>query len=294
MARILIVAILKPMSRLPLSVLYIFSDVLFFSLYYLLPYRKKVVIKNLQNSFPDKNKKEIRKICRKFYKHLCDLLVETIKIPGLNEREARKRFTVENPEELNKYYALGKNMIVIGGHYNNWELAAAVTPLYLKHDCLGIYRPLKNEAFNQYIAESRSKFGLQLIPKKGIVKHIHPSAGKKPFLTFFLSDQVPKKSSSTYWTQFLNQETGVPVGGGVFANRYQYPVVYGQMTKEKRGHYKLRFKILDSEPQSSSPEEILEKFTRELENQILHRPEFWLWTHKRWKRKRPKEENSSN
>ena len=282
------------MSRLPLSVLYFFSDVLFFFLYYLFPYRKKVVMKNLQNSFPDKNKNEIRKICRKFYKHFCDLLVETVKIPGLSESEARKRMRVENPEILDTYFAQGKNMIIIAGHYNNWELAAAVTPLYLKHDCLGIYRPLKNAAFNEYIAKSRSKFGLQLVPKKEIVKHIHPSAGNSPFLTFFLSDQVPKESSSTYWTQFLNQETGVPVGGGVFATRYNYPVVYGQVTKEKRGYYKLRFKILVRDPKLSSPEEILEKYTRELENQILQRAEFWLWTHKRWKRKRPKEDNSPN
>lgn len=285
--KLLIFLIIKPLSRLPFSVLYFISHLLFVILFYVFPYRKKVVMTNLRNSFPHKSEKDRKVIAKKFYKHFCDLIVEAFKVPGLSEKEARKRVTMENPEILEKFYAKNKNVIAITGHYNNWELAAAVIPIFLKHKAFGLYAPLRNKDFNQFMVRSRSKFGLELIPKKEASQKIKAGKEFQPSIFFFLSDQVPKNPRRAYWTKFLNQDTGVPFGAGIYAARYDCPVIYCEINKVSRGHYHMRFEIIEEHPVQSSAEDILEKFTRKLEVQILKEPAYWLWTHRRWKRKKP-------
>nr|MBS0038359.1 lysophospholipid acyltransferase family protein [Saprospiraceae bacterium] len=267
--------------------LYFISNLLFVVFFYLLPYRKKVVMTNLRNSFPEKSKRERKAIAKDFYKHFCDLIVEALKVPGLSEKEARERISVENPEILEKFYAKNKSVIAIAGHFNNWELAAAVIPLYLKHRGQGLFSPLRNRVFNDYMVKSRSKFGIELIPKREVTQRLESGKDNPPSVTFFLSDQVPKNPRRAYWTKFLHQDTGVPFGAGIYAVRYDCPVIYGKINKVSRGHYRIRFEIIESNPTQSSAEDILEKFTRKLEAQILKEPAHWLWTHKRWKRKKP-------
>ena len=287
LSKLVINVVLYPLSRLPFSIIYRLSDGLFFFIYYLFPYRKKVVFNNLRNSFPEKSKTEIRQIARAFYSHFCDLILESIKAPGLSELEASKRLVVENPELLNNLYANHKNVIVMAGHYNNWEWGATMIALFIKHRCVGIFQPLRNEVFNKYITQSRGRFGMGLVPKKEFFREIDPVEGEQPKAIFFLSDQVPKNPYKTFWTQFLNQETGVPYGAGVYAVKHNYPVLYGQIIKEKRGFYRLKLELIEKNPVNSQPEEILQKYSNLLESQILENPQFWLWTHKRWKRKKP-------
>ncbi|TVQ50648.1 MAG: hypothetical protein EA362_01855 [Saprospirales bacterium] len=286
-SKMVIVLVLNPLSRLPFSVIYVISDLLFFLVYYLIRYRKKVVLNNLRNSFPEKSEKEINKIAREFYKHFCDLILESIKLPGLTDAEAKKRMVIEGQEIFQELYDRNRNIIPMSGHYNNWEWAASMIPTFINYRCFGIFKPLKNKTFNDYITHTRSRFGMGMVSKKEFYREIVPVIGEKPKAIFFLSDQLPQNPYKTYWTEFLNQETGFPYGAGIYAVKYNYPVVYGKIFKEKRGFYRLKIELINDNPANSSPEELLKKYSDLLESQILDNPQYWLWTHKRWKRSKP-------
>jgi len=286
-SKMVIVLVLSPLSRLPFGVIYRISDLLYFLVYYLIRYRKKVVFNNLRNSFPEKSEKEINKIAREFYKHFCDLILESIKLPGLTDAEVKKRMVVEGQEIFQELYERNRNIIPMAGHYNNWEWAASMIPLFINYRCFGIFQPLRNKTFNDYITRTRSRFGMRMVSKKEFYREIEPVMGEKPKAVFFLSDQLPKNPYKTYWTEFLNQETGFPYGAGIYAVKYNYPVVYGQIIKEKRGFYRVKIELIDENPANTSPDEILKKYSDLMESQILDKPQYWLWTHKRWKRKKP-------
>lgn len=286
-SKLVILVVLNPLSRLPFGVIYFVSDGLFLLIYYLVGYRKKVVFNNLRNSFPEKSEGEIKKIAKGFYRHFCDLIVEAIKVAGLSREEMIKRMHIENTELVEDLYKKNKNIIVMAGHYNNWEWAATAVPAFINHRCKGIFNPLKNKEFNDYISVSRSKFGMELVSKRKFYNELIPVSGEKPKAVFFLSDQLPKNPYKTFWTDFLNQETGFPYGAGVYAIKYDYPVVFGEVHKEKRGYYKIRMKVITEYPLKTSQDEILEKYSQLLEQQIINNPQFWLWSHKRWKRSKP-------
>lgn len=282
----LVTVVLKPLSRLPFGVLYFISDLLYLPIRYLIGYRKKVVWSNLKTCFPDREHSSLKKTMNGFYRHFCDLIVETVKLGSIRKEDALKRCKVLNPELMNDLYEEGKSIIVIAGHYNNWELAAMVQPLFFKYKGLGIYSPLRNPTLDSYIRETRSRFGMELVPKKRTLKTMLTEVEKGPVATCFLSDQSPKRSQNAYWTQFLNRETGIPFGAGAYAVRYDMPVVYGGMEKVKRGHYEITFKLITKNPREMGAEGILESYNKLLESEILKKPEYWLWSHKRWKHKR--------
>ena len=250
-------------------------------------YRKKVVIKNLKETFPEKSDSELRSIRFKFYRHFYDLISETIKTTGMGEKEAYKRCRITNPELLNRFYDENKSLIAIGGHYNNWELAAFVQPLYTKLYTLGIYSPLSNKTIDRFMVKSRGKFGMELVPKRQTVRRMEDCIAKQPTVTYFLSDQCPKNPYRAFWTTFLGRDTSFPYGAGVYASKYNLPVIYGRVEKVSRGKYELTCILLEENSAEEGPDVILEKFSRELEAQIIEKPEYWLWTHKRWKRQKP-------
>ena len=289
MSKILFYLILKPLSYLPYWVLYGISNFLSFVFYHLIPYRKKVVLANLTNSFPDKSEEEIKHICKRFYDHLCDLIVESIKLFSITQKQIDARFKVNNPETLLPYFEQGKDVIIVGGHYNNWEMLASGIDQQVAHDTVGLYTKLSNAFFDAKMKSSRSKFGLRMVTTKDSFAYFKEKHDV-PRMTIFGADQSPTYSKSVYWTTFLSQETAVALGTERFAKKYDLPVVYGAINKVKRGHYSLDISILCEQPKETKEGEITELHTRKLETQIIDQPEFWLWTHKRWKRQRKENE----
>ncbi len=240
---------------------------------------------NLRNSFPKKSGQEIKTICREFYRHLCDLIVESIKLFSISDKQISKRFTVNNPEILQPYFDQAKDIIIVGGHYNSWEMLAAGIHQQLPFDTVGLYSKLSNAFFDKKMKESRSAFGLRMVTTKdsfAYFKEEHTT----PRMTIFGADQSPTYSKNVHWMTFLSQDTAVALGTERFAKKYDLPVVYGAIIKGKRGHYSLDISILSDNPKETADGEITELHTKTLEKQILAQPQYWLWTHKRWKRKR--------
>jgi KDO2-lipid IV(A) lauroyltransferase len=247
-----------------------------------------VVLANLHNSFPDKNEQEIAVICKKFYAHLCDLIVESVKLFSITQKQIDKRFIVTNPEILQAYFDQGRDVLLVGGHYNNWEMLASAIDKQVPHDAVALYSKLSNAFFDGKMKSSRGAFGLRMVTTKESI-HYFKEKHEVPRMTIFGADQSPTYSKSVHWTTFLNQDTAVALGTERFAQKYDLPVFYGAINKVKRGHYTLALSILFDDPKATANGEITEAHTRLLEKQIMAQPEYWLWTHKRWKRKKENE-----
>ncbi len=278
--------VIIPLSLLPFPMLYLISDVMYVLFYYVIGYRKSIVLRNIRNSFPEKTSAEHIEISKKFYRHLCDLVVESLKIFTISEKEIKKRILFPNPESINKYYDHGKNIIMAGGHYNNWELFGVAIDALVKPQTIGIYKPLNNKFFDEKMRRTRSKYGLYMISTK-IVKQVFEEEKNNLSAYIFAFDQSPSNPDNAYWTTFLNQDTAVLFGAERYAREYNYPVVFGRMNKIKRGYYVLDFEDVSNQPQQTATGEIMEKLVRLLEKDIINQPEYWLWSHKRWKHKRP-------
>jgi len=290
MSRILYYLVLKPFSHLPLSILYYFSDVLFFFIYHVTGYRKSVVNSNLRNSFPEKSVAEIESIQKAFFIHLCDIIVESVRLFSMPLEELKQRFKIINTEILDKYYKEGRSVILVGGHYNNWEIAAMAFDVSVPHHAIGIYTPLNDKFFDKKFGESRTKYGVEIITKS-MVPRSFISNKNKLTMTIFGADQSPTYSKQVHWMTFLNQQTAVFLGTESFAVKYNYPVIFIKINKTKRGYYEGVLELLNENPGSSKKGEITEAHTRCLEKIIIENPSYWLWSHKRWKRKITNEES---
>jgi len=289
MSRILYYFIIKPLSFVPLSILYYLSDLIFFFVYHVTGYRKSVVTANLKNSFPEKTDAEIETIQKAFFIHFCDIIVESIRLFSMPLEELKQRFKIINTEILDNYYSEGRSVILVGGHYNNWEIAAMGFDISVPHHAIGIYTPLNDKFFDKKFGESRTKYGVEIITKS-MVPRSFISNKNKLTMTIFGADQSPTYSKQIHWMTFLNQETAVFLGTESFAVKYNYPVVFIRIDKTKRGYYEGVLEVLDENPGSSKKGEITEAHTKCLEKIIMEKPEFWLWSHKRWKRKMTEEE----
>ncbi|MCD6597999.1 MAG: lysophospholipid acyltransferase family protein [Bacteroidales bacterium] len=285
MSALLYYIVIKPISFLPFPLLYLLSDIVYFFLYYVISFRKKVVRENLTHSFPAMDLSEIKVIEQKFYKHLADIFLESLKLFSISENQLRKRFIKRNPEVINRFYDEGRSVIIVGGHYNNWEMAAISSNFQIKHQTLGIYSPFHNKYFNKKISESRSRFGITLVPQHFVKRYI---VRNKDLLTVtvFGIDQSPTSRKHIYWNTFLKQDTAWFVGAEKYAREFNSPVLYIRIIKVKRGYYEMEFEILEENPANTPEGEITEKTARFLEQEILEKPEYWLWSHRRWKRKR--------
>lgn len=286
MGKLLFLLFVKPLSLLPLPILYRLSDCLYFIVYYGIKYRKTVVFSNLKNSFPDKSTAEITLIAKGFYQHFCDLIIEAIKMFSISATELKERCSIINPELMENYAAQGKSLIIPAGHYNNWEMAATACNHQIPHQPIGIYAPLKNKFINEQIRLSRARFGMELLPKRSIKLGFEKNKDRLVAM-LFAADQSPTLARAAYWTTFLNQETGVMVGPEKYAKKYNFPVVFVKIVKLKRGYYTFEFIPLEDNPATTKFGEISEKHTRILEEIIIENPQYWLWSHKRWKRKKP-------
>lgn len=286
MNRFLYYCVILPISLLPFPLLYGVSNFLYLVLYKLIGYRKKVVLGNIQRSFPEKSAKEHMEICNKFYSHFCDLVLESLKTFTITEKQVLKRVKFKNPDVINKYFDQKRSVIIAGGHIANWEIFAVAVDSLIKHKALGIYKPLSNKYFDEKMRKTRSKYGLYMVSTKK-VKQVFEEEKNNLTATIFAIDQSPSNPNNCHWMTFLNQDTGVLWGTERFAKEYDQPVLYGRINKEKRGHYSFEFFETFEHPKETKTGEITEMVTRLLEKDIIKTPEFWLWTHRRWKHKRP-------
>ncbi len=280
----LLIGFLYLVSLLPFWALYIIADVLFFVLYYLVKYRREVVNTNLKNAFPEKTTAERSKITIQYYGFLADLIVETIKTITLSEKKARQHFKIINPQLLESYYANGKSVIAAAGHYGNWEIANIIG-LYTKMEKLVVYKPLSNKVFDNFFMKVRSRFNANMIPMKMIFRKII-AYKNNPTLLVLVSDQTPTRSDAYYFTEFLNQETAVFLGIEKIAKTTDYPVVFMQIEVVKRGYYTCELVPLIENPKDTAEFEITNAHVKFLEAIIRKKPQYWLWSHRRWKFKK--------
>lgn len=277
-----------PLSKLPLWITYRFADCFYLLLISIAPYRGKVITRNLQRSFPDKNKREIAALRRKFYRSFADMLIEGIKNLGISEKELRQRFVITNPELMQELYTENRSVLIVSAHYMNWEWMITGQGLFFPHKAVGIGMPLSNGFWDKKINALRSRFGMEVIHSK-IVKDAFNRYRKEgiPTATLVLSDQSPGDSTKSYWMDFLHQPTAVLFGAEQLANTYDQAVVFYLPKRIKRGYYEVTLELLTKEPQLLAWGELTELHTRKLEERLLTEPGPWLWSHKRWKRDLP-------
>lgn len=280
--KLLFYFILKPLSYLPFGILYFISTCLKIFLYYVLKYRREVVRNNLTKSFPEKSIEDIKKIEIEFYKHLCDLVVESIKSFSISLPMAKRRMVDKNIEVINAYSSGNRPIVLVGGHYGNWELFAMTIANSCKMPVMAIYTPIKNIFINKKVTESRSKYGLKMLSINEI-KNMISEIGKKNTAIIFGSDQSPRKHQKAYWMNFLNQNTAVQFGAEKFAKDFNAIVVFAHIQKIKRGYYEIEYKLISEEVEKLPLGYITQKHTKLLEEVIKKNPPYWLWSHKRWK-----------
>jgi KDO2-lipid IV(A) lauroyltransferase len=277
-----------PLSYLPLAVLYLFSNFLSFIFIYIFPYRKKVIEQNIRNSFPQYTDNEVNTLIKKFYRHFTDTLVEGIKNLSISEKQLRKRLIVKNPELMEQLYSQKRNVILVSGHYNNWEWLISAQNFLFKHQAFGIGMPLSNKFWNDKVTQRRERFGMKVVSSSNY-KVKFQTFKKKPYAVLTLGDQSPAHSTKSYWMNFLNQQTAVLFGTEFMANEFDFAVVFFIVRKIRRGYYELELKLLTEEPKSLKWGEITEIHTTLLEHEIIQNPAYWLWSHKRWKREIPQD-----
>ena len=273
-------------SLLPFPLLYLLSDGIYVLIYKVLGYRKEVVMNNLRNSFPEKDEAELKAIASKFYRWFCDLTLETLKTLTISTEEVRKRVEFKGKDILQQYAREKRSVILVLGHYGNWELAGArysqerdIPQLHV------IYHPLANARFDRLMHHMRTRHGTKLYTMRETSKAMIRDRDLLT-ATAFIADQTPSPERA-YWMTFLNQDTPVFQGTEGLARKLDKPVIYISITRPERGYYCMSMETLVADPTRTTDGEITEVHTRRLERDIRKYPELWLWTHRRWKHKRP-------
>lgn len=283
-------AALYSLSYLPFWILHRLSDFIYVMLRYVVKYRKKVIISNLKRCFPEKSAQEIEQICNAFYRHFADIVIESIKGFTISADEIKKRHRLVNPELVEQYVKQGKNIIIVGNHYNNWEYFLFSLNMVMEVNnpaLLVIYQRLSNPHMDKMIYNSRSRMGSQLIGKRESFRVV--SKFEKPFMICFAADQTPKDPRKSYWMDFMGQDTAVFFGPERMAQKLDLPVIFVRVKKVKRSYYEVTFELITDKPVDTSYGEITEAHMRKLEEDLKKQPEYWLWSHKRWKSTRPED-----
>ena len=274
---------LRLISHLPLAVLYVLADIIFFLSYYVFPYRKKLVRRNLRKSFPEKTKTERKKIERLFYRNLCDYAVETLKLLTISKKELSKRVVFTNPEIITAYQE--KNIPVIGlaSHQFNWEWLLAAGNFHFTMDF--VYQPINATITNNLLLVCRTRFGGHAIKRNDLGREMVKRKNLWRLIAI-VSDQYPgQKKDKKYITQFLNQETAFFQAPNQIASLTKYPVVFSAVRKVKRGFYEATFVPIAEPPYAKDEEKVIDRYVQAAEEIIREYPAGWLWSHKRWKKR---------
>lgn len=285
--RLLYYLIINPFSKLPMWVLYGFSDLLFVLIVTIIPYRKKIALENLSNCFPELGDREKKKLLRKNYHHITNILAESIKNLSISQKGLQKRYILENPEIFNELDKSGKSVIVVSSHYSNWEFLITAQNLIIPQLAIGIGKPLSRKFLNKKINALRERNGMVVVNAGNYKDEISARQSMGTNVAILaLADQAPSPKNA-YWTSFFNIQTPFPFGPEFMAHQYNFPVVFLKTSKVKRGYYKSVAEIISLEPDKEKFGSIMDNYVKKLEDQIREKPEHWLWTHKRWKHSIP-------
>jgi KDO2-lipid IV(A) lauroyltransferase len=271
-------------SFLPLTALYGLFYLFYLFIRYIIKYRKTVTLENLTLSFPEKSSKEIFTLYKLYQKHLRDLGAEMVKMLSISKSCIAKRYQCVNPELVSQFYDQGKSVVLISGHYNNWEWMVLRLDDMFPHHGIGVGKANSNKGFEKWINLRRTRFGTEVVfadtVRDTFERYIQEH---KPCAYMMLSDQSPNDLKKSHVTTFLNQESCIIYGAEYFAKKYNLPVVYYEVIKVKRGFYEVHLELITETPQATATGEIIEKYIQLLEETIKKEPQYWLWSHRRWK-----------
>jgi lauroyl/myristoyl acyltransferase len=273
-------------SILPFPVFYLLSDFVYYIVYYIIGYRKKTVRANLLLAFPGLTSKERLCIEKKSYHHLCDMFLEMIKTMTISEKEMNKRFVITNIELVREYEAKGKSIALLASHYASWEWMLTMNSK-LNFKGVGVYKKLSNPYFDKLVRDIRSKYDAKLVEAYKS-KALMAKNKKNNVLCMYglASDQSPIIQNAKHWQSFMGVEVPVHVGAETVARAYDMNVLFVKVKKVKRGYYEATYLPISDDVMNTPPYEITDKYIKEVEKQIYEAPEFYFWTHNRWKHRR--------
>lgn len=283
--------LLAGVARLPFRALYALADVIFFLAYYVVRYRRKVVIKNLTESFPEKNDKELHAIERQFYRNFADYIVETVKLGHVTDEQMKQRMEIVGIETVDRLFGEGRSIAMMFSHCFNWEWAPSITLWsgFKPSDKIvyaQVYRHLDNRWFNDYFLKLRSRFGSVSFDKRVVLRHLlQLRRDGVQSITGFMSDQKPSHGDALHVVNFLNHPTAMITGTETLARKLDLAVLYWDVEKPSRGHYRLTVKVIAEHPADMPEFGVTDAYAKLLETTIRRTPSIWLWTHKRWKHK---------
>ena len=283
------ILLIRLLSLMPLSLLYILADIFYILIYHVFGYRKKVVRENLQNSFPEKSPDQLIAIEKKFFRYLSALVFEIIKMDNISEKELRKRVKFKNADLVEAYLQQNESVLFCSSHNGNYEWVCMAIGLQFSGQHHPIYKPLSDGVFDNWFLKMRSRFGNKMIAMRQTLRAINTSKNTATMFTFG-SDQTPSKEDSQYWTTLLNQPAAVQLGVEKIAKKTNRPVFYLKTTYLKRGYYEVDCVPVCLHPADTAEFEITEMHTRILEDMLIDEPAYWLWSHRRWKYKPEKKE----
>ncbi len=273
-------------SKLPFRILYLFSDFIYLIVYYIIGYRKKTVRENLSIALPHLTEKERLHIEKKFFSHMCDMFLEMIKTMTISEKEINNRYRFTNIEVYNEFEKKGKSIALMCAHYASYEWAVSMNN-HISYKGYGIYKKIANPYFDKLVITIRSRFKAYLITTKETIPTISQNYKNKILCIYgFASDQSPKISTVFHWQKFMGIEVPVHTGAEMLAKKYDMNVIFLRTRKIKRGYYEASFEILSDNVKEVPNYEITDRFLKLVEQQIHEQPEYYLWTHKRWKHRR--------
>lgn len=278
--------IFYPLSVLPLWLLYGIGYIFYLVIYYIIRYRRKVVTENLRHSFPGLSEREVRRLRRKYYRHLAQIAAEMLKMLTLSKKQVMRRYRCLNPEVVTKFYREGKSVILMSSHYNDWEWMILSLCLQYPHHGVGVGKANSNKVFEKLINRARSRYGTEIVFADRVREIFQQNEQNRRLSTYMmLSDQSPNNINKSYKTLFLNQPTGMIFGAEYFAKKYDIPVVYYEIIKKRIGRYEIVNQLITNEPRAMGEGEIIQRYTQLLEETIRREPAYWLWSHRRWKHK---------
>ena len=273
------------LTLLPMRLLYLLSDCLFFPLFHIVKYRRKVVEKQLDECFPEKSMQERRAIERQFYHFFCDYLVEVIKLFSISKKEMMRRMKFVGIEQVREELKDKKFCFLYLGHYCNWEYIASLSYWLPEIHCGQIYHRIYNQAFDELFLKLRGQFGGESILMKDTLRRILTLRNQeKKVMIGFIADQLPKWENMHHWTTFLNHDTSFFIGAERIAKQVDAALYYVDVERVKRGYYQVRFRLMTLHPKEFPDYELTDQYARLLEESICRQPAYWLWTHKRWTR----------
>ena len=278
---------LRLLALLPYWALYGIADLVYFAIYYLIGYRRNVVRENLIRSFPAQDEHWFLQTEKRFYKNLSQIIVENIKLLHVDPQVLKNRFTFENVNVLHELSASGKSVFISLGHSGNWETIVHALSFSVDLPVIAIYKKVSNPVFEDFIKNLRTRWGkIRMIESQSAYRQLS-SVKTQPHLIALLGDQTPPGTENDYWTIFLNQETPFFTGLEKMSKALGHAVVFMESERTSKGRYIVRFSEICEDPKGTSQNEIIGEYVRLLEKSIEHQPDNWLWSHRRWKHKRP-------